>query len=71
MLNCGGVSRSHEAAEGISALQDDLEPAILLANVNILVAEWIPQVWCVCRRTPRPCRRRGREDAHKREHVIP
>ncbi len=37
------VHRSHEAAEGISALQDDLEPAILLANVNILVAEWIPQ----------------------------
>lgn len=35
--------RSHEAAEGVSALQDDLEPAILLANVNILVAEWIPQ----------------------------
>jgi hypothetical protein len=35
--------RSHEASEGITDLKDDMEAAIFLSNVNIVVAEWIPQ----------------------------
>eukprot|EP00960_Hanusia_phi_P068546 766873-Hanusia_phi.AAC.1 len=46
--------RAYEAAEGISQLHDELDSAIRLRNVNLLVAEWIPlgpnQLWYLMER---------------------